>query len=195
MLTDRSSFGKSTATRAIVAASFSCPPALMPVMGDFTALYELHHAAILRYCAWKSHDRDIGEDLVQDTFLRFWLCLERGEQVSNVRALLYRIAHNLFVDHVRRKKETSLDVLLEAGFEPSVDPWHVTVSALDARRPLEQLQTMQRPYRTVLHRRFMQGLLPADIATLTGESTNAVSVRIFRGLRQLRGMLKESPVG
>jgi len=161
---------------------------------DFTTTYDLYRAAILRYCLGKCRDREVGQDLTQETFLRFWLCLERKENILNARALLYRIAYNLFVDHVRRKKEVSLDQLLETGFEPSIDPWQKTYSHLEAEKPLRELRKMPTLYRQVLHRRFIQGLPPSEIASLTGETSNTVSVRIFRGLKTLRLLLENPPL-
>ena len=162
---------------------------------DFNAIYELYKDAIFRYCLWKCRDREVGQDMVQETFLRFYLCLQAGEEVRFPRAFLYRIAHNLFINHVRKKKEVSLDQLLEAGFEPTVDPWHETYSRLDSERPLKMLGKMRSPYKQVLHRRFIKGLDPGEIAHLTGETSNTVSVRIFRGLRHLRFLLRATPWG
>ena len=159
---------------------------------NFTAQFDLYNDAIFRFCLWKCRDRDTAKDLTQETFLRFWVCLQRKEEVLHVRAFLYRIAHNLFVDHVRRKKDASLDQMLETGFEPSVDLWHQTYNRLDAEKPLETLGRMESPYRQVLHRRFVQGLTPAEIAMMTGESANTVSVHIFRGLKYLRSLLEYS---
>lgn len=160
---------------------------------DFTPTYDLYGDAIFRYCLWKCRDREVGQDLTQETFLRFYICLQREEQIRHAHAFLYRIAHNLFINHVRRKKEASLDQLLETGFEPTIDPWHETYSHLDAERPLKVLGKMQKPYKQVLTRRFIQGLAPAEIATMTGETSNTVSVRIFRGLQHLRFLLEDAP--
>lgn len=161
------------------------------LLQEFTDVHNLYRDAIVRYCYRNCRDRDIAEDLAQATFLRFWLCLQEKKEILFARAFLYRIAHNLFIDHVRRKKETSLDELLEVGFEPSVDPWDHTYSILDARRPLKKLAAMSKSHKQVLQYRFMKGLAPNEIATLTGESANTVSVRIFRGLKELRGLLRE----
>ncbi len=161
---------------------------------DFTALYDLHHAAISRYCVRKCNDREIGQDMMQETFLRLWICLQRNDQILQARPFIYRIAHNLVIDNVRRKKEISLDGLQEVGFEPSIDPWHHTYSRLDARRPLKMLSTLKKPIRQVLHRRFILGHSPVEIAEHTGNNTNTVSVRIYRGLKQLRVMLDEPKV-
>ena len=167
----------------------------MMMTNDFTDTYNLYQASIFRYYLWKCHNREVAEDLTQETFLRFGLCLERKEHIRHIRGFLYRIAYNLFIDHVRRKKEASLDQLLEIGFEPAIDLWHHTYSHLDAERPLKMLSKMQSPYRQVLYRRFILGLGPGEIATITGETPNAVSVRICRGMRHLRFLLKDPPPG
>lgn len=156
---------------------------------DFNAVYDLYKDAIVRYCTSRSRDPEVGQDLMQETFLRFWLCIERNEKILIARAFLYRIAHNLFIDYVRKKKEASLDECLEKGFEPTVDPWQQTYSRLDAEKPLQMLDSMPSQYKAVLKRRFIQGLPPADIAASTGETANVVSVRIFRGLQHLRLLL------
>ncbi len=158
---------------------------------NFDDLYDLYRDAIVRYCTWKCRDSEVGADLAQETFLRFWQCMQRQEKILHQRAYLYRIAHNLFLDHVRRKKEVSLDELLDVGFEPSVDPWQRTYNQLESERPLEKMKTMAGPQRKVLHQRFMMGLAPSEIAALTGETSNAVSVRIHRGLKDLRFLLKD----
>lgn len=64
------------------------------------------------------------------------------------------------------------------------------LNARDVARPLRQMLTLQKPYREVLQQRFLQGLHPAEIAKITGESSNAISVRIVRGLKHLRASLK-----
>jgi RNA polymerase sigma-70 factor (ECF subfamily) len=165
------------------------------MIDNFIDIYALYQKAIFRYCFRMCHDREVSQDLTQETFLRFWLCLRRKQEIRNARAFLYRIAHNLLVDHMREKKGTSLDQLLETGFEPTIDLWHQTHSRLDAERPLRKLGKMRNPYKQVLHRRFILGQAPTEIANITGEASNTVSVRIFRGLKHLRLLLEDVPLG
>ncbi len=186
---------KNLSQSAIPVVAHVAQAQLPPMIDDFTDIYDLYHEAIFRYCYWKCRDREIAKDLMQDVFLRFCQCLQRKEEIVHVRAFLYCIAHNLFLNHVRRKKEASLDQLLETGFEPAIDPWHHTFSELDCERPLQKLAEMPSTYRHVLQNRFIRGFLPAEIATMTGESSNTISVRIFRGLKHLRTLLKDAPLG
>jgi RNA polymerase sigma-70 factor (ECF subfamily) len=157
---------------------------------DFTATYNHYQDVIFRFCLTNCRDRELGQDLTQETFLRFWLCLERKEDIRHERGFLYHIARNLIIDHVRRKKETSLDQLMETGYEPTIDTWHETYSRLDAERPLQALRAMEPQYRMALHSRFIKGFTPMEIAKQNGETPNTVSVRIFRGLKHLRLALK-----
>lgn len=161
---------------------------------DFIAIHDLYQEAIFRYCSRRCTDREVAKDLTQDTFLRFWVCLQRKDEILHERAFLYRIAHNLIIDHARRKREASLEQMLEGGFEPTVDHWPQTYSRLDAEKPMRKLRAMPSPYRQVLHSRFILGLNPAEIARKTGENPNTVSVRIFRGLKSLRLLLADSPL-
>lgn len=167
-------------------AAVAVAPELLPVLQNFPAIYELYHDAIFRYCRWKCRNLEDGQDIMQQTFMRFCVCLQRKQEVLHARAFLYRIAHNLIIDHARRKKEVSLDQLVETGFEPTVDTWQQTYSRLDAEKWVAKLNKMPKPYKEVLQYRLIKGLPPADIAKLMGVSSNTVSVRIYRGLRQLR---------
>lgn len=157
-----------------------------PKMEDFTAIYDLYQESIFRYCLFKSRDREVSQDLMQETFLRFWVFLQTREKIQHARGFLYKIAFNLFVDHVRKKKAVSLDQLSEAGFEPVTDPWQKTRDDLDWAAKVRKLNAIRNPHKHVLHQRFMLGLAPAEIAAMTGETSNVISVRIDRGLKHLR---------
>ena len=67
---------------------------------------------------FKVSDHAIGEDLVQETFMKTWSYLVKGGKIDVMKAFLYHVLNNLIVDEYRKRKTTSLDVLLEKGFEP-----------------------------------------------------------------------------
>jgi DNA-directed RNA polymerase specialized sigma24 family protein len=56
---------------------------------DFTTSYDLYKDAILRYCLWKSNNRDVGQDLMQETFLRFWICLRNEKKITHTARNTY----------------------------------------------------------------------------------------------------------
>jgi RNA polymerase sigma-70 factor (ECF subfamily) len=123
--------------------------------------------------------------------MRAWEYMGKGEKVDNIRALLYRIANNLIIDYVRKKKETSLDAMQEDGFDPATDDDMAhAAERLDGAQAVQALQQLDDSHREVLVMRYVNGLEPAEIAKITGESANTVSVRLHRGLRKLRVLLR-----
>ncbi len=124
--------------------------------------------------------------------MRAWEYLGKGEKVLNMRAFLYRIANNLIVDESRKKREASLDKLQEEGFDPSIDDTQKMHNRIEHSRVLVTLRNLDDNYRDILVMRYMNDLSPSEIAEVTGESANTISVRIYRGLKQLRSMLAES---
>lgn len=152
-----------------------------------TAAYDQYADAIFRHCYFRVFSRERGKELMQETFLRTWQYMSGGKHIDNMRAFLYRIANNLIIDESRKKREASLEALQEAGFDPSGEDGNVTAEArLEERRILETLATLEAPYRDVFVLRHIDGLKPAEIASLLGESSNAISVRLHRATEQLR---------
>src|ERR1035437_5519062 len=67
---------------------------------------------------FKIHNHAKGEDLVQDTFIKTWSYLVKGGKIEVMKAFLYHVLNNLIVDQYRKHKTTSLDLIVEKGFEP-----------------------------------------------------------------------------
>jgi RNA polymerase sigma-70 factor (ECF subfamily) len=159
---------------------------------EFLDAYDQYADAIFRHCYFRVFDRERGKDLMQEVFMRAWEYLAKGEKVLNMRAFLYRIANNLIVDESRKKKEASLDKLQEEGFDPGIDDTEKINNRIEHSRVLRTLKNMDDNYRDILVMRYMNELSPSEIADLTGDSANTVSVRIYRGLKQLRTRLAAS---
>ncbi len=163
----------------------------MRLEDEFLEAYDTYADAIFRHCYYRLFDRERARDIMQDTFMRAWEYMSKGEKVDNIRALLYRIANNLIIDYVRKKKETSLDAMQEEGFDPATDDDMTRAGdRLDGAQAIEALKLLDDSHREVLVMRYVNGLEPAEIAKITGESANTVSVRLHRGLRKLRVLMR-----
>lgn len=135
---------------------------------------------------FKIHDHTIGEDLVQDTFMKTWVYLLRGGKIDTMKAFLYHILNNLIIDEYRKHKTTSLDVLLEKGFEPSDDNSMRIFNILDGKVALLLIQRLPKKYQKVVHMRYVRLLSLKEISLITGQSKNAIAVQSHRGLKKLR---------
>lgn len=155
----------------------------------FLEAYDIHADAIYRYCLFKTSSREIAEDLVQEAFARTWAHIAAGGAVENMRAYLYRAAHNLVVDHYRSRRAESLDTLMDEGFDLGEDETARWADRLDGERALALLAKLPREYGEAVYLRFVEGLSNQEIAEATGELPNTVAVRVKRGLAALRDML------
>ncbi len=154
---------------------------------EFLSAYDEYADAIFRFCYVHTGDRDRAKDAVQETFVRTWKYMADGKRIGNIRPFLYRTARNILVDEHRRSRTESLDSLAEQGFDAAdgVD----TATVVDASLAVKAMQRLEPNYREAVMLRHVHGMTPAEIAEITGDKENNISVRIHRGLEQLRKIL------
>ncbi|OHB08875.1 MAG: hypothetical protein A3I86_00780 [Candidatus Zambryskibacteria bacterium RIFCSPLOWO2_02_FULL_39_14] len=138
------------------------------------------------YSFFKVHNHATSDDLVQDTFIKTWSYLTKGGKIDIMKAFLYHILNQLIIDEYRKRKTTSLDVLLEKGFEPSVDHSERIFNVFDGKAALLLIQHLPAKYQTVMRMRYAQDLSLKEISLITGQSRNAVAVQSHRGLEKLK---------
>lgn len=139
------------------------------------------------YAFLKVHDHDIGEGLVQDTFMKTWIYLVRGGKIEIMKAFLYHVLNNLIVDEYRKHKTASLDVLLEKGYEPAGgDSSERLLNVLDGKAALLLIQRLPETYKKVMRMRYVQDLTIGEMSLITGQSKNAIAVQLHRGLEKLK---------
>lgn len=121
--------------------------------------------------------------------MRYWQQLRTGTDIGSDRALLYTIARNLVIDWYRKRKEQSLDTLMDAGFEFASDDHRSIATHAEIREVIEVINELDEPSREALTLRFVEGFAPKEIADITGETANAISVRINRALKKVQDHL------
>lgn len=141
-----------------------------------------------RHAYYRVNDKELVNDLVSETFMRAWDYL-RQKRVVNLRALLYRILHNLIVDYYRKKNTMPVswqDLAESNNFEPIAPANNTTEVELSLLQ--QQLDKLPTEYRTVLLWRYVDDLPVGQIAKLTGKSIGATYVLLHRALLRLKAM-------
>ncbi len=156
---------------------------------DFLAAYHEYNDALFRYSYFKVSDREKAIDLVQECFTKTWSYLAGGGTINSFKPFLYRTLTNLIIDSYRQKKHASLDVLAEEGFDPGEDPSDDLINSLDGEKIIALLQKLPDEYRDVLFLRYVNEFSFTEIAKLTGETANALTVRAHRGLEKLKALI------
>lgn len=156
-----------------------------------TLAYEKYEEALFRYCFFRISNKEKAIDLVQETFIRTWQYLMKGNIIDNEKSFLYTTAHHLIIDEYRKKKCVSLDSLINTNLEPAVDSLQRVCDSIDASRVMNYVHQLPSTYSTIIIMRYVNDYSIRDIAHLMHTSENVVSVRIYRGLHKLRFLLNK----
>jgi RNA polymerase sigma-70 factor (ECF subfamily) len=164
-------------------------------------LIEQYQHRLLRYLLYLAGNRELAEDLFQETWIRV---LERGHQYDGKHAFstwLYAVARNLTIDYLRKKNPLSLDGMIDGLMEDerhaSLEPadtrpmaWEVVQRHEQAEFVSAALLSIPAEYRETVVLRFQEGLALDEIATVTGAPLGTVKSRLYRGLNLLISRLK-----
>lgn len=143
---------------------------------------------------FKVSNHAIGQDLVQDTFLKAWKYMAKGGKIDVMKSFLYRILNNLIIDEYRRKKADSLDAQIENGFEPSVDDSNRLFNMLDGSAAMMLIKKLPMVYRNVMSMRYEQDLTLQEMSDASGQTKNSLAVQLHRGLGKLKILYADQAV-
>lgn len=168
------------------------------VCDEFAEIYERESDSVFRFCLLRTSDREMALDFTQDTFMRFWGSLQSDKKINNYRTFLFTIARNIIIDWYRKKKSVSLDSILESAGAADKSSFMATAREdveieVEAEYMIRKIAELEEPYQNAVYLRCVEELKPREIAEILGESANVISVRISRGLGQLRAMLQMEP--
>ncbi len=147
-------------------------------------------AGLNLYALFKLRDRALGEDLVQDTFMKTWKYLVKGGKIDTMKAFLYHVLNNLIVDEYRKRKVASLDALVEKGFEPADGASERLIDALDGESAVAMITRLPVSYQKVMKMRYVQDMTLGEMSLITGQSKNTLAVQLHRGVAKLKQMHK-----
>jgi len=162
---------------------------------SFLQAYDTYASKIYRHCFFRLFSREKAEELVQETYMKTWEYLKRGNVIENFKPFLYRVANNLIIDSSRKKKEASLELLIDDN--PAVEPTY------DGRQDMEHKLLMNDVYLALEHMstesqrliimRFVEDLHPKEIAKILNLTPNGVSVKLHRAVNELKEIMYTTP--
>ncbi len=142
---------------------------------------------------FKTHNHEISQDLVQETYMKTWKYLVKGGKIDTMKAFLYHILNHLIIDEYRKKKSSSLDFLIEKGFEPQINNQSKNLfDILDGKNAMLLISKLPISYRSVMRMKYIQDLSLLEMSLITGQTKNATAVKIHRGLEKLKILYKHT---
>lgn len=156
------------------------------IQNHISDAHESYASGLSKRALYKTNDVNMSQDLVQTTFLKTLLYLQRGGKIEIMRSFLNRVLNDLIIDEYRKIKATSLDVLLEKGFELDYDEQERSINVIDGREVIQLILVLSKKYQEVMRLRYVQSLSLKEISLITGQSKNTVAVQAHRGLAKLK---------
>ena len=165
-----------------------------------TVLVNRHRRRVFDYINMMVKDRDVADDIFQETFIKAVRVIDEGRYTDNGKFLswILRIAHNQVIDHFRAQRQNKSVSEAEAGYdvlgtlklsERTVEDSMVCEQIeRDVRALVELLPSEQRE---VVIMRYFSGLSFKEIAEQTDVSINTALGRMRYALINLRRMIKE----
>jgi RNA polymerase sigma-70 factor (ECF subfamily) len=156
-------------------------------MQEFQTFYQEKVGTIYRYVYSKVGNREEAEDLTSEIFLKAARSLDQEHSPQSMHSWLYLVARTTVADYWRahyRGPTSSLDELLEAGWEGPVEEEPTAMSSMPAYRVQRLLQALPEHYREVLTCRFLLDLSIKDTASKMGLTVANVKVLQWRALKR-----------
>jgi RNA polymerase sigma factor (sigma-70 family) len=151
-------------------------------------LFTQHAPALHRYLLRKKCPPSLASDLVQDTFLRV-AQLDNLERILCAPSYLFRIAHNLMIDHYRRYGEKRFDQDASAYFATLVDeasgPEELAFDALALEQLDSLLERMPERTRDVFLLCRVEGMTHKETARYLRISTSSVQKHMAMALARI----------
>ena len=164
----------------------------------FAQLYDRYHVRLLNFFYGLTRDRDVSDDLCQETFFRIWRLRAKYAATGSFPAYLFTFARNIWLEHCREKLKRQ-----RLG-RPSAIEDHAG-SLLESRRPqpdaaagnaeiadriFAALSELPEEQRMVFVLRNIEGLSLGDTATIMQCPVNTVRSRKLLAVQKLRAALR-----
>lgn len=151
----------------------------------FGEIYKLYLGKIYRFIYFSLYDRQLAEDLTQETFLKAWRAIGSfSSDRGTFQAFLFAIARNLTVDHWRKKKDISLEAIPEIISPESVEEKFFRKE--ESQRVANALKILDDFEKQIIILRYFEELSFSEIAGVVDQNEGALRVRIHRILKKLK---------
>lgn len=149
-------------------------------------IYQQHYQELLKYCLGACRDRELAEDLVQETFLKTLQSADVFEDLgpSQRRAWLYRTVKNLICDRYRR-------AVLESQYTQTLDEDAVYFDPGIQQTENDMVLSLLTPEdRMLFTLRYMEGYNASELSEMLGLPTGTIRAKLSRCRKLLKNMME-----
>ena len=157
------------------------------------SLYEEYYDKIARYVHAHIGDRTEAEDIAGEVFLKALESLKSyQERGIPMQSWLFRIAHNMVVDHLRKAAKRKTVPIDTVQVEGGTDPMTVAERNIELEKVTRAMEQITKEQREVLRLRFFGGLTSKEAGSILNKSDGAVREMQRAAIENLRKLLISS---
>ena len=151
----------------------------------FSSLISQYATDLYRYAYWLTGNKEVAEDLVQDTLMRAWKSAHKLNDIKAVKSWLFTIVRRENARRFERKQAEFSDIPVTELAEKQ-SHYDTSTEAFVLRQAVQQLP---QDYREPLLLQVLHGYSQKEIARHLGISTAGAGTRLFRARQKLRELL------
>lgn len=154
--------------------------------------YHQYNDEIYRYILMMTNDHEQAKDLLHDTFLKAFHYFEDFQGLTSEKNWLYRIARNLTIDYLRKRKPLQYLVKSYSSLASNAPCPQKVVELGEAEEFLyRSLKKLKRSYQEVIFLRKIKGFSIKETAEILSWQEAKVKNTLFRGLAALKKQLEK----
>ncbi|TWT13191.1 RNA polymerase sigma factor [Planomicrobium sp. CPCC 101079] len=162
---------------------------------EITEWYEQHSDSIFRYILLMVRDHQQAEDLTQETFIKAFQYYDSFERKANGKTWLFRIAHNLTIDFIRKQKPLELlKELVFLGKNTSTLPEGMVEIRENSTELYHALGQLKGAYREVIILRKIREFSIQETGEILNWSQSKVKNTLSRALSALEKQLNKEGI-
>jgi RNA polymerase sigma-70 factor (ECF subfamily) len=164
----------------------------------FDRVYSEFNARLFSFLARLSRNRDVAEDLLEETWLRFVDRAPKLRADTNLGPFLFTVARNLYISYCRSRLIEDSQMVDMIGLwplgTPRPSPFESTVATETGRLIEAALAELPATYREALLLIAIEGMRPAEAASVCGITAEAMRQRLSRARAALARRLERQDV-
>lgn len=156
-------------------------------MRKIEKIYRDYYDIVFKYILCLTHDKDLSEDIVQETFVKMIKNIDKFEGKSKLSSWLCEIAKNLWIDYLRKnKRKVDLNEEHTLNIESSQNIENEYIEKENENAVLEKIKTLDELSQKVMFLRIKGEMSFKEIGDVLGKSENWARVTFYRAKQKVK---------
>ena len=156
-------------------------------MRKIEKIYRDYYDIVFKYILCLTHDKDLSEDITQETFVKMIKNIDKFEGKSKLSSWLCEIAKNLWIDYLRKnKRKVELNEENTLNIESSQNIENEYIEKENESAVLEKIKTLDEVSQRVMFLRIKGEMSFKEIGDILGKSENWARVTFYRAKQKVK---------